>query len=82
MGTVRRAEMRALLLGQQVQGDRVFRFSSNDDGREILSPSVRSVLSVEYKEVGGNVTLFSLDSRLSGSIIPERHLRGPQVTRE
>lgn len=81
MGTVRRAEMRALLLGQQVQGDRVFCFSSNDEGRE-LSPTVRSVLSVENKEVRGNVTLFSLDSRLSGSIIPERHWRGPQVTRE
>lgn len=48
-------------------------FSSNDEGREILCPPVRSVLSVEYKEVKGNVTLFSLDSGLTGSIIPERH---------
>ena len=48
-------------------------FSSNDEGREILCPPDRSVLLVEYKEVKGNVTLFSLDSRLTGSIIPERH---------
>lgn len=51
----------------------VVSFSSNDEGREILCPPVRSVLSVEYKEVKGNVTLFSLDSGLTGSIIPERH---------
>lgn len=58
---------------------RVFHFSSNDEGRETLCPPVRGVLSVEYKEVRGNVTLFSLGSGLTGSIIPERHLRGPQV---
>lgn len=35
----------------------VFCFSSNDEGREILCPQVRSVLSVEYREVKGSVTL-------------------------
>lgn len=74
--------MRAPLLGTiRYKVTMVVCFSSNDEGREILCPPVRSVLSVEYKEVKGNVTLFSLDSGLTGSIIPERYW-GPQVIRE